>query len=379
MLTRSKAFLARGADVNARNAYGATALAFAADKGHLAVVRLLLQHKADVNSRDTFYKETPLGWAVGQNHVEIVKALLEAGATGADMALQRAAVQGRLDLVRVLLDKGKLKQDALDKAFLATPAKHAEVALMLKKAGAKPVPITEVAVDRDVLASCAGTYRNERDMEITIAVQEGKLTFQFGSSAASKLMAVNKSSFASADRMTSVTFRREGDKVSGMSVKSTTGEVLYKRVEPARDAAPPAETMDDRGGVVKTPLNWPSFRGPHASGVADGQCPPSDLERREEATTSAGKRRSPAWGCPLPVVWEDRIYVTSAVSADGKAEFRPGTYGDVESVKESAAQSWRVYCLDRRGQDPLGTDCLPGQAESQAPPQGEPCQPNAGH
>ena len=46
-----KALLAKGADVNAKNAYGASGPRFAADKGRLEVVKVLLQHKADVNAR----------------------------------------------------------------------------------------------------------------------------------------------------------------------------------------------------------------------------------------------------------------------------------------------------------------------------------------
>ena len=61
----------------------ATALSFAADKGRLEVVKVLLQHKADVNAKDTFYKASPLDWAVMRNNVDIVKVLLEAGAEGA--------------------------------------------------------------------------------------------------------------------------------------------------------------------------------------------------------------------------------------------------------------------------------------------------------
>jgi outer membrane protein assembly factor BamB len=46
-------------------------------------------------------------------------------------------------------------------------------------------------------------------------------------------------------------------------------------------------------------------------------------------------------------VWGDRVYLTTAVSIDGKAELRTGLYGDVDSVNDSAEHSWRVYCLDK--------------------------------
>src|SRR5206468_12230693 len=48
-----EALLAKGVDVNAKSAYGATALHFACDKGQVEVVKLLLKHKADGNAKDT--------------------------------------------------------------------------------------------------------------------------------------------------------------------------------------------------------------------------------------------------------------------------------------------------------------------------------------
>src|SRR6266851_7571982 len=50
-----RAMLAQGVDVNAKTEYGATALSFAADKGHLDVVKVLLRYNADPNIKDTFY------------------------------------------------------------------------------------------------------------------------------------------------------------------------------------------------------------------------------------------------------------------------------------------------------------------------------------
>jgi enterochelin esterase-like enzyme/outer membrane protein assembly factor BamB len=55
----------------------------------------------------------------------------------------------------------------------------------------------------------------------------------------------------------------------------------------------------------------------------------------------------PGLGHSCPVVWGNRVWVTTAVSSDPKVEFRPGLYGNVDSVKESAEHAWRVYCIDR--------------------------------
>src|SRR5262249_11459506 len=96
-----KALLAKGADVNARTRYGATALSFACDRGNLEVVKVLIEHGADVNVTDTFYKATPLVWAVSRNHAEIVTLLLDKGARDQETALMMAAGQGYADLVKI--------------------------------------------------------------------------------------------------------------------------------------------------------------------------------------------------------------------------------------------------------------------------------------
>jgi outer membrane protein assembly factor BamB len=345
-----RALLAKGVDVNAKNAYGATALTFAADKGHLAVVKVLLENKADVNVRDTFYKSTPLDWAVMRNHADVIKALVEAGAAGADDALKGAAAAGRVEIVRAIVETGKLKEEAVSKALAATPSRSTAIAELLKKAGAKPAEKpaekAEVKVDREILDSYAGSYRSDRDVDLTIALSGGQLTSKFGTAAATKLDAIDKTSFQTADGAMTITFKREGDQVKGLTVKAGKQEMAFQRVEAAKDGKPAIAKVEDKGGVVTAPLNWPSFRGPHATGVADGQFPPLVWDA-EKMQSVRWKTPIPGLGHSCPVVWEDRVYVTTAVSSDGKAEFKPGVYGDVDSVKETTEHTWRVLCLDR--------------------------------
>ena len=88
-----------GLDVDTKTKYGATALAYAVDKGHIEIVRFLIDKGADVNSTDTFYNATPLAWAGMNERYEIAGVLLENGATGADDTLSQGAREGNKALV----------------------------------------------------------------------------------------------------------------------------------------------------------------------------------------------------------------------------------------------------------------------------------------
>lgn len=71
--------LERGADVNAKNDIGYTALHFAAQEGHAAVAKLLLAKGAEVDALDV-NGNTPLSNAVYNEKLDLVRLLLDAGA-----------------------------------------------------------------------------------------------------------------------------------------------------------------------------------------------------------------------------------------------------------------------------------------------------------
>jgi ankyrin repeat protein len=77
-------YLGSGWDVNAQEEfdlrYGLTALHLSAQNGHLEIVKLLLEHGADVKAKTELFCETTLHLAARNGHFEIVKLLLEHGA-----------------------------------------------------------------------------------------------------------------------------------------------------------------------------------------------------------------------------------------------------------------------------------------------------------
>lgn len=92
--------------------------------------------------------------------------------------------------------------------------------------------------------------------------------------------------------------------------------------------------------------NWPSFRGPNASGIAEGFSLPTTWD----ATTSKNilwKTPIPGLGHSSPIVWGNRIYVSTAISGIDRPELKVGLYGDIGSVEDRTSHRWIVYCLDR--------------------------------
>ncbi|HET7113927.1 MAG TPA: PQQ-binding-like beta-propeller repeat protein, partial [Pyrinomonadaceae bacterium] len=93
--------------------------------------------------------------------------------------------------------------------------------------------------------------------------------------------------------------------------------------------------------------SWPSFRGPHASGVAEGQNLP-DQWNGKTGENILWHTKIPGLAHSSPVVWGNRVFVTSAVSSDPKATFRPGLYGDGDASKDKSQHRWMVYALDKQ-------------------------------
>jgi PQQ enzyme repeat. len=93
--------------------------------------------------------------------------------------------------------------------------------------------------------------------------------------------------------------------------------------------------------------SWPSFRGPQASGVAEKQNLP-DSWNAKTGENILWRTPIPGLAHSSPVVWGQRIFLTSAVSNDPNATFRPGLYGDGDASQDRSRHRWMIYALDKR-------------------------------
>lgn len=88
---------------------------------------------------------------------------------------------------------------------------------------------------------------------------------------------------------------------------------------------------------------WPSFRGPAARGVADDQRLPADWDVKAGRNVR-WKTAIPGVGHSSPIVWGDRVFVTTAVPAESPALVL-GDEGGIDLAADKPPISWRLLCL----------------------------------
>jgi outer membrane protein assembly factor BamB len=122
--------------------------------------------------------------------------------------------------------------------------------------------------------------------------------------------------------------------------------VVFRKVGIRQEASPLLEREAARSRLAASPMNWPSFRGPGASGVADGQSPPIawDAEKQVNVRWST---RIPGLGHASPIVWGDRIFLTTAISSEASPEFRPGGLRSDNVSADRSEHEWRLIALDK--------------------------------
>ena len=356
--------LDQGANVDAEARYRRTALLFAARNANLDMVKVLLERGADVTVRDTFYGRTALTNAIRNDSVPMALYLVEQGAPAGADALAYAIETADPPLLRAVLARGAIS-DAMLAATLRLhgDAADTEVAVILAEAieGRPGVGNSLLTLPEGALESFTGTYRQDSNAyfpdsaahTVVFALEDAELTATLGQRKV-RLFATSELTFI-APGMPEADFRfeRDGDVVERSFVirpvrarEDTTSP--YIRVSEVTTVEIPSGNVtaaDVAPGPRETPRPWPSFRGPGASGIGDGQGAVAEWD--------LPTGRNIRWKTPIPgianaspIVWGDRVFVVTAISGAGDTTFRIGDYGNSASVNDMSEHTFKLYALD---------------------------------
>lgn len=92
---------------------------------------------------------------------------------------------------------------------------------------------------------------------------------------------------------------------------------------------------------------WQSYRGYYANGILDNTTLPEnwDIETGENIKW---KVEIPGLALSCPVVWGDKLFVTSAISNSDSELLRAGSYVSSEPVEDESVHEWVVYCFNSK-------------------------------
>ena len=351
-----EAALAAGASVNAASRYDVTPLIFAASNGRLDAVKLLVARGANVNARDSFYRSSAGGMAIGNGHVEIAVFLLQNGWEDGPNVLALFGVQSdNTALVKTAL-ASKVTRQGLESALGAAERMKRAALVPILKAALDALPTEPAApafaVDPATLGRYAGTYRaGAAGMTMSVTVQEGALTAQVPGQPAYRLTPSAAGVFRVPEVSATLTFTERDGRAESIQLVQGPATIVLSRITP--DAAAAANAPDAPvapnapvAAVRAAPRNWPSFRGEGGGGNADGQRAVTEWD------VTTGKNIK--WKTPIPgiansspITWGNRVFVTTAISKAGDKTFRTGLYGDVKPVEDLSEHEWKVYALDK--------------------------------
>lgn len=98
-------------------------------------------------------------------------------------------------------------------------------------------------------------------------------------------------------------------------------------------------------GAITQAQQWPSFRGPNATGVADGAKPPTSWNAAKSENI-LWKTAIPGLSHASPIVWGTRVFVITAISSDPAIGFKAKDKG-INLANDAIKHTWRIYCLDK--------------------------------
>jgi len=96
------------------------------------------------------------------------------------------------------------------------------------------------------------------------------------------------------------------------------------------------------GGFAQADENWPAFRGADARGIADGAGLPVEWSATKNVEW---KTDIPGRGWSSPVVWGDKVFLTTVINLGETPEIKKGLYFGGDLGTPETVHQWKVLCL----------------------------------
>jgi outer membrane protein assembly factor BamB/ankyrin repeat protein len=336
--------LANGVDVNSRGRFGITALWQASSKERVEVAKILLEAGANVNVADSTWHATPL---MLTENSEIITELVKHQTKGIDAVLNANAQSGKIEVVRAFLEAKSIDPSWLARAKAqAELADRAEVVKLLEETGPDELPELPRPAEAD-LRTYVGSFIDDRLNQVHFEIHEGRLKLKYETGSAMALVAIDKHLFERGGHK--FRFHVNGDKITAVVREQVASQ---RRYLPVQDAAPleigeedSTIQRDDEAVVARE--HWPSFRGLNARGIAADQNLP-DGWNVEEDRGVIWKTPIPGLANSCPIVWGDRVFITTAISSAGDQSLKIGLYGAGDAAEDDSPHRWQLMCLDKK-------------------------------
>jgi outer membrane protein assembly factor BamB len=207
------------------------------------------------------------------------------------------------------------------------------------------------------LPKYAGSYRDPASgLTAAVTVQSDALTLQVVGQPAVRLVPTAENVFRVIEVNATLTFNERGGLVESIGLVQGSANLTLARVT-ATDAAAPAPAAAGAAPVTVPPTvtavarpsgprNWPAFRGDGGSGNGDGQRAVTEWDPATGKNIK-WKTQIPGVATSSPIVWGNRVFATTAISASGNNSVKTGLYGDVKPVDDVSPHEWKVYSLDK--------------------------------
>ena len=252
-----RTLLGQGADVNAAQGDGMTALHWAARRGDVEMTKMLLYAGASVRATTRLGAYTPLLMAAQMGNAPVVAVLADAGAdmeaassTGIT-PLHAAAASGRTETVTALLDRGA-NVNAREKASGQTPlifaaaANRVDVINILTQRGAD-VKAATLVVDATRLAQVDAAERRARSQRLAAARATAESAAQSRSVSEASAAELQSRDTAAAQTRTQQQGRQPPQQAQQQQGErqQQTGQQQQAQPQRGRQAQPPEEENEE--------------------------------------------------------------------------------------------------------------------------------------